>query len=165
MPLQARLVLEDCRGALADLRDGVQGDEWRRRWVAALVLLRAVGHVLRNVDAGSDEKVGAVIQEKWLALNRSKPEPQIFWHFIEEERNLILKEYAIRAGQGVTIHLGGPVVEATYSYPIREGAFGGRDQREVIRTAIEWWDSYLKEIEAKSALQSANCAHDAPAAT
>lgn len=46
MTLAARETLEDCRGALAELTDGVKGGQWRRRWIIAIVLLRAVGQVL-----------------------------------------------------------------------------------------------------------------------
>jgi hypothetical protein len=53
MTAAARLVLDDCRGALADLKEGVQGAEWRRRWIVTVVLLRAVGHVLEKVDGAA----------------------------------------------------------------------------------------------------------------
>jgi len=82
----ARLVLEDCRGGLADLTDRVQGATWRRRWVAVITLLRTVGHVLNKVDASSSPKLKAAIANAWGDLNRSKPEPRIFWEFIDQER-------------------------------------------------------------------------------
>ena len=34
-------------------------------------------------------------------------------------------------------------------YPISAGAFGGRDQREVVRMAIKWWENYLNKIETQ----------------
>lgn len=144
MQLRARVVLDDCRGALRDLRDGVQGDEWRRRWVTAVVLLRAVGHVLMKVDSQTDAGVRAASGKKWAALQKSKPDPKIFWQFIDDERNLILKEYVIRAGQGVTVNL---AAEIAHSYPVHDGPFAGMDQREVIRIAIDWWNCYLGEVE------------------
>jgi hypothetical protein len=35
-----------------------------------------------------------------------------------------------------------------YHYVINEGPYQGRDQRDVLREAIDWWDAYLTEIEA-----------------
>jgi len=40
MTQAARKVLEDCKGALADFHYGIQGGEWRRRWITSVVLLR-----------------------------------------------------------------------------------------------------------------------------
>ena len=43
----------------------------------------------------------------------SKPEPTIFWEFIDKERNLILKESDIRAGQSVAISVLGVQAQAS----------------------------------------------------
>lgn len=147
MNLRARAVLEDCRGALEDLNDRVQGNEWRRRWVAMLALLRAVGHVLQSIDAKRDPKFAEAINREWNCLLSSKPEPKIFWEFILQERNNIIKRYEIHAGQGVTIDL--TAGTAVHNYPITAGPFSGKDQRVVVRMAIDWWDNYLKRIETQ----------------
>jgi len=151
MKLHARAVLDDCRDALADLHDKLQGGEWRRRWAAAVGLLRTVGYVLYKVDAKSSPQLRAAVDAQWAALKKSEPEPAILWGFIEDERNRIVKEYASRAGQGVTILIGGP--EAIYSYRMNEGPFAGRDPRDLVREAIEWWDTCIKEIESEVATQ------------
>jgi len=149
MSLRARLVLDDCRGAVTDLHDGLQGGDWRRRWVTAVTLLRAVEHVLRKVDTRGDPKLRKAINDRWDQLLASKPHPPIFWEFIVEERNLILKEYEVRAGQGATVNLGtGTVIN---HYLINDGPFKGREQREVLREAIAWWESYLAGVERDAA--------------
>ena len=99
MTVAARIVLEDCRKAYADLVEGIQGSEWRCKWTTVVTLLRVVLHVLDKVDGGSDPKVRSAVDGAWGELNRTKPLPEIFWRFIEEDRNLILKQYAHRAGQ------------------------------------------------------------------
>lgn len=77
MTTAARIVLEDCRGALAELGDGLYGGAWRRRWIAAVTLLRAVGHVLAKVNARTSPQMEKAIQAEWELLKASKPEPKI----------------------------------------------------------------------------------------
>lgn len=126
MTTQARRVLEDCKFALDELRQALEGgrgraarEEWNRarrdpdselartrrvRWVALLTLLRAVGHVLAKVDKEhADPQMQAAIDEAWDQLRELKP--AIFWQFIERERNAVVKEYEFAVGE-VVLHLG-----------------------------------------------------------
>jgi hypothetical protein len=162
---QARAVLDDCRSALLELRENPQGVRWRLRWCAVLTLLRAVGHVLRNVD-GSSEAIAPEFREEakrwWDEMQRTKPKPLIFWKFIEKDRNALLKEYQFSAEQGV--RAGGavygrmPYGAAPYgslmmvpTYLMKDGPFSGRDQRDVVEEAIAWWDKQLGEIALRAA--------------
>jgi hypothetical protein len=160
MTSAAREVLDDCRGALTDLVDGVQGGQWRRRWIAAIVLLRAVGHVFDNIDGARSVAYQRAISDWWAKLKSARPEPRIFWDLIDDERNTVLKEYRTRAGQGVTVRVSGvqinlqtgeqkvdPPLPAIYHYTINSGTFAGRDQREVIAEAIHWWERELDAID------------------
>ncbi len=125
------------------------------------MLLRAVGHVLDNVDGQRDPKLRRAINAWWIDLKSKRPEPLIFWSFIDEERNSIVKEYKTRAGQGVTVQLSGIEINlrtgeqssdepkpAIYHYVINGGPFAGREQREVLAEAIAWWEAQLQGIEA-----------------
>jgi len=87
MTAAARAVLADCEAALAEITHGVQGSAWRRRWINAVVLLRAVGHVLENVDTQRSAAYRTAIERAWKVLQASRPSPAIFWQFIFEERN------------------------------------------------------------------------------
>lgn len=84
----------------------------------------------------------------------------VFWQFIEEERNSILKEYRLGAGQGVTLRPATTHIDSQtgqswseaglptlYSYRINSGPYEGMDQRVVLQMAIDWWDGHLTEIE------------------
>lgn len=164
MTSHARDVLEDCKVAASELRDGVVGREWRIRWITTVALLRAVGHVLRKVDAPTDTLLKSIVTEEWNRLLATKPEPEIFWLFIEDERNNILKESRLSAGLDITVRPGTGHLDINageqwdelglttlYDYRMKSGPFAGIDQREVLQQALSWWDSYLGGIEQKYA--------------
>lgn len=125
-----------------------------------MVLLRAVGHVLKKIDGASGSQYESAIDRWWTTLKSTKPVPQIFWGFIDEERNNIVKEYQTNAGQGVTIQLSGvstglrtgeqkvnPPNPPIYHYTMDAGPFQGRDQRDLIAKAIQWWETQLDAID------------------
>lgn len=146
MTIAARRVLDDCRGAVDEIGNGVQGSAWRRRWVAAVVLLRTVGFVLSSVDSKISPEYKRAISEAWTHLKESKPQPEIFWGFIDAERHNIVHEYEVGAGKGVTIFVGNPGYTEDH-YLVTRGPYSGRDQREILRHAIGWWETYLDSID------------------
>lgn len=159
----AREVLEDCRVAVSKLKDGISGRDWRIAWVTSVALLRAVGHVLQKVDSQTNPRLQQAISTAWQKLAESRPEPAIFWSFIEEERNSILKEYRMTAGQGVTVRPGTahinlrtgeqwsePGLPTLYRYEMHSGPYAGRDQRDVLSEAIAWWEMYLDKIDEQT---------------
>jgi hypothetical protein len=156
--------LLDCEAALEDLRSGATGLQWRTRWAAAVALLRAVGHVLLYVDGERSDELRSAVAAEHALLVASKPEPQIFWGFIREERNNVLKAYQFNAGQSVTVRPGGisfnlttgeedlsfgPSGPTTYEHVMRGGPFAGHDPRDVVEQAIEWWRAYLDRVDAR----------------
>jgi hypothetical protein len=162
MTLAARQVLEDCVVAVDSLVDDIQGDEWRRRWVLAIVLLRAVGHVLDKVDGEISPSYRSAIDSWWFKLNESKPEPNIFWQFIDKERNSVIKQYRNPVCTGVTVRVPtvyfdmktgehwtvpDPSLPVLYNYSISSGPFEGKDHRDILREAIEWWGYELDTID------------------
>jgi hypothetical protein len=153
MTAHARLVLEDARAALDELVDDIQGSLWRRRWTAAVVLLRTVINVLEAVDTRGDRKFRQVVREMRGERRAQEPEPAIFWRFIHEDRNLIAHQYKHRAGQNVTMHGVGvgsiPYAETTYDF--KEGPFVGQDPRRVAREALRWLEDYLDEVDRRNA--------------
>jgi hypothetical protein len=142
----AREVLEDCRGAVEEISDGVQGSTWRRRWVTAVTLLRTVGYVLKSIDVKTSPKYERAIDAAWIQLGQSKRQNPIFWEFIEAERNNIIHEYELGVGQGATVHLG-QSKPTEHHYLVNTGPYAGRDQREVLQEAIAWWETYLDGID------------------
>lgn len=146
MTAAARLVLDDCREAVEELWNDPTGSLWRRRYLACVALLRAVGHVLGNVDVQISTKHKAAIVAWWQQQNGTKPKPEIFWLFIDDERNLFLKTYGPVAGQNVTIFVGGGR-DPEYTYVMKDGPFKGADPRNLINEAINWWEGELDAID------------------
>lgn len=145
MALRARQVLDDCRDALDELTDGLQGSLWRRRWTTVVVLLRTVLHTLDKVDGEGSPALRRAIDAKWQAWKDSKPAPALLWAFIDEDRNLILKEYEHRAGQSVAVHVGSGTSQTWYH--MNTGPFEGRDPRDVAAEAYVWLTALLDELE------------------
>lgn len=54
--------------------------------------------------------------------------------------------FKVGAGQGVTVHLG-QSKPAEHHYLVNTGPFAGRDQRDVLREAFAWWETYLNGID------------------
>lgn len=140
---RARFVLSDCRDACDELVDGIQGSEWRRRWTTVVTLLRVTLHALNKVDAREDPALAEALESRWTTFVNSKPVPEILWGFIEEDRNLILKEYEHRAGQSATVG-----ATRSTSYHMNEGPFSGQDPRDVAAEAIAWIGKLLDDLDA-----------------
>ncbi len=160
MTVAARGVLADCEAALGMLEDERDEQRWRVLWAGAVALLRAVGHVLRNVDgrtAGSRESINAAYKT-WTA---KRPEHLVFREFIEKERNNILKEYrsnvlpspevpvvVVDSDAGSVTHETPFVLDENLFRPMTEGFGSGEDARDVYRKAIRWWEAELSRLDA-----------------
>ncbi len=166
MTKMSRFVLQDAKFAIAAHTDTLQSEGFRISWISIVTLLRAVGHVLEKVDADTSPAMRAVITKKWKQLNQTKPSPEIFWGFIEEERNRFLKNY--KHGIVRELVISGPIMDEVQTTLrinvgdgggeigsgknlrsfISSGPFAGKSEREVAWQAYDWWDSYLNEIDA-----------------
>ncbi|MCC7703509.1 hypothetical protein IGS59_14765 [Janthinobacterium sp. GW460P] len=162
---KARLVLQDAMFVREKLENELGHIEWRLYWVLAVVLLRAVGHVLDKVDGNDDPAVkreANTLHKSW----RSGDENAIFRDFIERERNSILKEYESEITEGpvaIMAHLqqhdGFDVVrqfllEENIYRPMGAGVFEGEDGRTLLDEAIAWWARQLGEVDRRVAPSS-----------
>jgi hypothetical protein len=164
MTIKAREVLRDCGSLLAELTTEPPDELWRLRWAGLVALLRAVAHVLDKIDGPSSPETRQVIDSAWEKLKKSKPEPKIFWDFIEAERNNVLKAYVFGPRISITVRPGpawlnlatgasggSPGGPTTFDYFMRSGAFDGHGPRQPCLEAIEFWSSYLDAIEREIA--------------
>jgi len=167
MTYAARQVLEDCKLALQLLEDETDLQVWRIHWVAALALIRAVGHVLHKVD-GKKPAFTKEIRNAYQKWQSYPDDHEIFFKFINKERNNLLKEYQFNlhpseevevavvltatnpvTGKTVQIPQTFPIGENIYR-PILDGYREGDDARDVYSDAINWWGTELKNIEIEA---------------
>ena len=163
MTQAARVVLQDAKYAIAKHSEYLQSEAFRVSWFSIVGLLRAVGHVLDKVDTKSSSAMKRAIEEKWMLLQKSRPEPHIFWGFIEIERNRFLKNYQHGINRALVVpvlpknsvvmvdcgNLGGGTVGEGYKLRsiIVDGHYAGSYEREVATEAYKWWKSYLDEVD------------------
>ena len=131
-----------------------------------MTLLRVVGHVLDKVDAETSPNAQRAIAAAWDELSRSKPEPTIFWGFIDAERNNVVKAYEFGVALNITLRPGtgrlslstgdeswSPGPPATFEAFVRSGPFKGRDPLQLCREALDFWAKYLDDIDHRIAEQ------------
>jgi hypothetical protein len=165
--VKAREALEWCRYGHRKMRSNpTMGPDWALDWVliwaGTIALLRAVGHALVNEDAEIDARMKKAQRAWWDTLKATKPNPSIFWEFIERDRNLLLKEAELTAEPSATVFLSDgaiprhaprpPPPPPIYNYEMKSGRFAGQDPRDLVRDAIKWWEEQLDDIEQKAAV-------------
>lgn len=151
--LRSREVLRDAQISIQLCEHSQTTLEFRIYWIASLAFLRSVGHVLQKVD-GKRPEFGTAIANAWKRWKTDSSKNEIFWEFIEAERNAALKEYELsfwtdEKGPAIVV----PGLPETYHLPldiyrpIKGGPFEGNDARDILMLALEWWDDELKSIE------------------
>ncbi len=174
MTRAARIVLQDVKFAISKHSNTLQAEWFRISWFGITGLLRSVGHVLDKVDSKISPSMAHAIQTKWVELQQTKPEPSIFWEFIECERNRILKTYEYAIDRHLTIigpydpQKGTTVVKidcgnaqggeahpgAQLQSRISSGYYSGKFEKDVAWEAHDWWHSYLNDIDLIAANHS-----------
>ncbi|KJC40670.1 hypothetical protein UB31_27580 [Bradyrhizobium sp. LTSP849] len=125
----------ECVGILFQLQNSDLDDdhpEWRIYWFAGLALLRTVGHVLDKIDGTTSDQHRRIINATWESWKRNRAENAIFWDFVEQERNNLLKTYEF----GVEIDDEGLLHKES-----------GRDGGQLFREAVYWWRFQLEKLE------------------
>lgn len=169
MTYAARQVLADCEAALSMLEADQDEVGWRVHWAAAVALVRAVGHVLHNVDGKTCPAAKAAIAEAFANWKADRDKHAIFHEFVEKERNNLLKQYhsdvhplseamlavdislvSLRDGKPFSLKDVFELDENIYR-PMLDGYYVGDDARDVLSNAISWWKVELNAIDEKTA--------------
>lgn len=160
----ARVVLQDTKHAISRHSDTLQSEAFRVSWFSIVALLRAVGHVLCKVDSESSPAMKRAIKEQWSHLQSTRPEPKIFWDFIDAERNRFLKNYEHGIHRSITVPAaieghwmtvdcansqGGQFAPGSkLESRLTNSTFAGCYEKDIAWQAHEWWASYLDEIDS-----------------
>lgn len=146
--LKARLVLEDCRHAWEKLEIESDKQQYRILWVAGVALCRAVGHVLHKVDTKRHPEISSLVNMKFNQWKLDTVNP-IFTDFIENERNLVLKQYEIGYDDSsLDIHTCKNIydIKDIFACTISDGYYAGKSACEVLHEAVTWWEEQLDDI-------------------
>lgn len=152
MTSTARKVLADCKTAYDLLEEETDVARFRVLWAAGVALLRSVGHVLHKVDSVRDQQAAEAVDVAWRRWGANRETNAVFWEFIEEERNNVLKEYEVGFLSGPVEILVTPE-DAPFTLgdnlfcPLSGGRFEGEDCRVIFAEAVAWWDRELTLIE------------------
>jgi len=151
IPLESLVVLEDCELALKLLEQESDPRRFRLFWLAAVSALRSVGHVLYKVDAASSPAFGQAVNAAYRRWQQDREANKIFWLFIDDERNSVLKQ----ADPGVYPLPNEVAIEPGLVYeldfdifaPMIRGPWKGEDCRDVVAKAIKWWRCELSRVQ------------------
>lgn len=152
--LRSRQVLIDCRRATRLADEAASAQDVRVHWVAAIVLARAVGHVLLNIDSANDPAIASANDVRFAEWNAHPDVHQIYWEFILAERNTVLKEYEQNwQFESIYVTAGDELFELDDGLycAISRGPYAGADVRDVLDLAIDWWEEQLGIIESIAA--------------
>lgn len=109
-----------------------------------MALLRTSMHAVKKVDAVT-EPMKSANDSVWSERNTDP----IFKDFIDMDRNSLLKQYQLRAGQNVTVYMG-PAPHSEVTYTMNDGPFEGQDPRILVDEAITWISDYLDEVDRRT---------------
>ena len=168
MTKTARLILKDAKYAIDKYTEDLQDADFRISWLAIITLLNSVKDGLDNVDCKLSPEMKSAIKTKREENNKLKPD--IFFEFINKERNYFVHQYKHGVSKStyaeVTINntdgnspkkfrvylsnaVGGTLdtTNGRYHSIIAKGPFAGMSEKAVALQAYEWWCQYLDEVD------------------
>lgn len=147
--LKARMVWEDASDAYIELQRAANRTIFRRRWVAAITLLRAIGNVLIEADSKLHPELGGEIDS---FKEESKDFP-LYVDFIKGARDMTVKQYQSQlfgrwdTSSPLSIE---PVRDDELTgieLVFRGGKLDGQALDKLFPEALNWWDTELRAIE------------------
>jgi hypothetical protein len=170
MNFTATNVLKDCKEACWELLLAEEKNDSqviKLRWFTCLALLRSVGHVIDKVDRINYNQYQKIFNEHY----KEKKEDSIFKDFIDNERNLILKQYIdyIQNEENIVLEkpnlvdengncivdeegnriLLSPAEVVTKYFIKSDGFASGKLLHEIVELGIIWWEDYINNLKIK----------------
>jgi hypothetical protein len=147
--LLVRRILNDSEAALHALGRAVDSrdENWRVPWVAAVAMLRAIGHVLKEIDGANDPQVAQLIQEGWPAWQKD-----VTFQRLKVSRDRTLKEYDFGVQHHVSAVWSSPYKRAEddpdaklYGFLYFEGT--AANAIDVLWSIWLWWVEKVTDLE------------------
>jgi hypothetical protein len=147
--------LEMFQAFISTPEDAISWATIEAQYVALVVMTRAIGHVLRNVDG--DEAAWETAIKQRLALNATHP---TFKDYLKPTRDKLLKQYRSRILLPESARLNTAAVVNSLGQPelrvfVRVATLTDEEGRNVIaalKAALDFWNSELHAIERALAL-------------
>jgi hypothetical protein len=165
--LQARTMLNDSLTAMHMLQDAVDSPNAAKQvpvlWVAAVTMLRAIGHVLHKVDAAKSPAVRALVEQAWPQWRKDP-----VFQRLDTYRNSALKEYDFGWEHRVIPVWSAPHLSPESDPDARYFGFlffedSPADAIEELWTCWHWWDQQGERTRASGRRQAiAGPRQDAP---
>lgn len=104
-----------------------------------------------------------LVAKAWKRWGADREANEVFWEFIQKERNNILKEYRFNVHDSAVVGLAAvecdeagnevaiespSMLDENLFRPIEEGYQVGEDARNAYADAIGWWNAELSRMEA-----------------
>ena len=150
MTSKSRAVLQDGRHVYELLETEADPASFRVLWVAGTALARAIGHILHKVDGRTGELARGIVAREFGSWKSKSEEHAIYWDFICDERNKVLKQYELGFLPGpIQVAVGDDVFELDEGLfcPMPDGRYAGADCRDVLKEALDWWSERLDLID------------------
>lgn len=164
--LMSYIAVLDCKEAIRALRtEDLDFGRWKVSWAGICALLNASVHLMRKQDATSciPLQIRKSPNAKWHELGKNKAKYPIFWDFIDQERNNILKEYRFSPDEVILKADGSLEPKRGLLYMlgeneksilvIRGGQFGGRPALDVAEEAANWIEEICRRRSARQAMR------------
>jgi len=157
--MESLKMLHVAENALEMLYDVTDKEQVEVLWISAITSLRAVGHVLSKIDAVNNPEIADTVNQWWTGIKKEKASPKnnIFFDFIDRERNDTIKEFSIHFDKD---YLDGVAIideadKATFLteltdellyIPMVDGPYKDEDIRDLISESIHWWYHQFQEM-------------------
>jgi len=141
MPIKtktAKRVLLDAKFALEKFKDEPIDYEFRHLVFLSMALLRTVGFAIESDNDGEDR----IKANKYYETTIKKD--ILFDSFIKDYRDNLIHAYKAKIGWASITDIN---KNNSMSYELLEGSYIGRDIREMIQLAIEFWEFHLNAME------------------
>lgn len=144
--LRAKRALADSQNATFTMQHSDYSVDWRFMYIVSVTTLRAVGHVLHKVDCRNFSEISGSVDARSLRWKRGEGDDDLFVHFIEDARNVLLKTYGLTSDDSIVFDEDELTSNDVDIDRVMHGHFEGQDVIGLLQASHRWWERELTEI-------------------